>query len=153
MRLIDKRRQFTSDLSLLLAYANAIGFFVILDQTLRSQRESEWNANHCRVQLHGGGKTVRCEQNKAAHQRSLSLPGSMGIRHSFKPIGIANSTHRSGLAADIYIMERSAISNDREKYARLGAFWKDLRPENCWGGDFDGFPDLGHFSREHEGRK
>ena len=71
----------------------------------------------------------------------------------FKPIGIAKSVHCNGLAVDLYIIEDGEISNERAGYEALGAYWKSLHPLARWGGDFEGFPDLGHFSFEWEGRK
>ena len=147
MRLIDKRLVFTGDVGLLLAFAAARGLRVIIDQALRTKREAEWNASHCRVQVRRDGKRVRCERHVDEHDGSR-------IRHAFKAIGILLSTHRSGLAVDLYVIDDAGqIVNDRAPYAELGAYWKSLRPANCWGGDFTGFADLGHFSREHRGRK
>lgn len=145
MRLIDKRIEFSSDLGLLIGFARGRGLDLIVDQCRRTNREATWNATHCR-QLNAEG--VRCELPERAHGDMLGQ-----VTHEFRPIGIARSLHVSGLAADLYVIEGGRIANEKRHYAQLGAFWKGLRPGNCWGGDFTGFEDLGHFSREHNGRK
>lgn len=151
MNLVDKRIVYTQDLALLLQYGRALGFRILLDETMRSRDQAKWNATHCRVVNPKTGK--RCGENVTFHSKAYALSGGRRIRHEFKPIGIAKSVHCSGLGADLYVIEDGKISNDREKYAKLGAFWKSLRDGNCWGGDFKGFADLGHFSREHRGRR
>lgn len=145
MRLIDKRIEFSSDLGLLLSFASTRGLKTIVDQCRRTHREALWNSLHCRSVNSDG---VRCEMTERQHVDLGSVTD-----HDFKPIGIANSTHISGLAADVYVIVDGKISDDRKHYSPLGFFWKYLRPGNCWGGDFNGFQDLGHFSREHGGRK
>jgi len=145
MRLVDKQRLFLGDLAALIQFAqDDLGYFVKGGETLRGKQQAEWNATHCRVWIGG----TRCERVSADHGKGWA------DKHEFKPIGTLNSNHVIGLAADLYIMEDNGtkISQDVNKYAKLGAFWKSIRPSNRWGGDFTGFRDLGHFSREHGGR-
>jgi len=146
MRLIDKQRLFLGDFAALVRLAqDDLGYFVKGGETLRGEQQAEWNATHCRVWLAG----ERCERVRADHGKGWA------DKHDFRPIGSRNSLHCVGLAGDLLILEDGGtrISNDRRKYEKLGSFWKAIRPANCWGGDFEGFPDLGHFSREHGGRR
>lgn len=139
MTLLEKRISFTKDTGLLIGFATALGLDMVLCESLRSPEAAQWNADHCRVQVQG----KRCEQFVEAHT----------ARHTFRPIGIAHSLHVNGLAADFLIMSAGAIVNESDDYQRLGEFWKGLRDGNAWGGDFTGFADWGHYSREHNGRK
>lgn len=138
---LQKRIEFTADLGPLIARATELGLDMVLCEALRSPEAARWNAEHCRQRR--GMK--RCEQTKDAHPHT--------VPHAFRPIGIINSLHVSGLAVDFLVMKNGAIVNDVEPYKLLGEFWKGLREGNAWGGDFQNFPDLGHFSREHDGRK
>ena len=140
MTLLETRIEFTRCLGELLQFACVTrGYDVIADELKRNQIVATWNATHCRVEV--GGK--RCEKLKPDHTK---------MAHTFLPIGIAKSVHLSSLAIDLYIIDSSKISNDRDEYAILGGHWKTLHPLARWGGDFKGFPDLGHFSFEWEGR-
>jgi hypothetical protein len=139
LTLIEARIEFTRCLTDLLHVADIDGHDMMIAEVVRDRMTAEWNSRHCRVML---GKN-RCERTRDEHP-------STG--HEFKPIGIAKSVHCSGLAVDLYIIENKAISNDEKKYASLGAYWKSLHPLARWGGDFEGFPDLGHFSFTWEGR-
>ena len=142
MSLLENRIEFARDLGMLLHFAHANELDIIVDQVRRGRHESEWNATHCRQVIDG----KRCERTQQEH-------GEGWVNwHSFKPIGIANSVHNSGLAADIYVIENGVISDSVQVYDLLGTLWKSLRDENRWGGDFEGFRDLGHFSRTHNGR-
>ena len=143
MRLLQKRIEFSADLALLLSFASSRGLEFVVDQCRRTSREALWNSQHCRVVNAAG---ARCELDEREHDSDL-------IEHTFRPIGIRNSLHVSGLAADVYVIREGRIADEKRFYAPLGGFWTNLRPGNCWGGDFVGFQDLGHFSREHDGRK
>lgn len=125
---------------MLIVEGGRLGFDLVADELKRHELVAEWNATHCRVYA---GKQ-RCERTREQHAAG---------EHAFRAIGIRESTHRRALAIDLYIIEGGRISNDREKYAQLGAFWKAQHPELRWGGDFTGFPDLGHFSHEWQGRQ
>ncbi len=140
MTLLEARIAFTECLGELLEYAcKERGYELIIDEVKRSQMAATWNATHCRVEVAG----KRCEKlkNDPVHEH-----------HAFKPIGIAKSVHIQSLAADAYIIVDGAISNDRDEYAVLGEYWKGLHELARWGGDFKGFPDLGHFSFTWDGR-
>ena len=139
MTLQAARIEFTKCLGRLLAFGEANGFALMIDETKRAQAAADWNANHCRIFVQG----KRCERPMAIHG---------ALDHAFKPIGSAKSVHLNGLAADIYIIEDGRISNDKGKYAILAGHWKALHGLARWGGDFEGFPDLGHFSFTWEGR-
>lgn len=140
MTLLETRIEFTRCLGDLLKFSETSkGYDLIVDEVKRSQFTSTWNATHCRVEV--GGK--RCEKIK---------PDPVHEGHTFKPIGIARSVHNHSLAADLYIIVDRQISNDPNEYAILGTYWKTLHPLARWGGDFKGFPDLGHFSFTYEGR-
>lgn len=65
--------------------------------------------------------------------------------------GISNSLHLLGLAADVLLYVNGVYQTSTAAYAPLGAFWKSLRPGNCWGGDFRPKIDGNHFSAEHNG--
>lgn len=72
--------------------------------------------------------------------------------------GISNSLHLIGLAVDLKAYRDGAYLDKSEDYAELGAYWKTLAPECCWGGDFKDAegrpkPDGNHFSVTFGGRK
>ena len=136
------RIEFARDFGILLHFAHANDLDVIVDQVRRGKQESAWNSTHCRQVFNGR----RCERTSQDHGEGWQ------DWHPFKPIGILNSVHNSGLAADLYIIDNDQISNDVASYSILGTLWKSLRDENRWGGDFSGFQDLGHFSRTYLGR-
>lgn len=138
MTLLEARIEFTRCLGKLLTEFSHLDLLVA--ETLRDSRTAQWNATHCRVVV--GGK--RCEQLLDAHPR--------GVGHSFRPIGIAKSTHTLGLAVDLYVIREGEIDNAKGSYSPLGNRWKELHSLARWGGDFQGFPDLGHFSFTWEGR-
>ena len=137
MTLLEARFDFTRCVGRLLALADSQGFSTVLDEAKRGPIQARWNADHCRVLV--GGK--RCE--KAATDEIHLHNG-----HAFKAIGISDSCHGYGLAVDLLLFSGGAISNDRLHYAVLGNYWKTLHPLARWGGDFKGFPDLGHYSFE-----
>ena len=140
MTLLETRIDFTRCLTDLLHMGDVDGYDLMIAEVVRDRMTAEWNSLHCRVML---GKT-RCERTRDEHPPT---------GHLFKPIGIAKSVHCVGLAVDLYIIENKNISDDPKGYSILGNYWKSLHPLARWGGDFEGFPDLGHFSFEWEGRK
>lgn len=135
MSALQARIDFSADVGRLLSYARTLGFEFVIDEVRRGEQQAEWNATHCRY-IEGDGK--RCERRYTDHGK---------FEHEFKPIGIRDSEHTRGRAIDLYIIIDAAISNDAELYERLGAKWKELHKDNVWGGDFEGFADLGHFER------
>lgn len=66
--------------------------------------------------------------------------------------GIANSLHTVRLAIDLNLFKDGAYLGNSADHAPLGAFWKGLGTDYCWGGDFSK-PDGNHYSIAHEGRK
>ena len=140
MNLQAARIAFTKNLGRLILKGDELGFKLLIDEVKRDPRTAKWNATHCRIRVEDGR---RCEMTPEQHA---------SLDHAFKPIGIEKSVHIQALAADIYIMVNGEISNDREGYATLGQFWKSLHYLARWGGDFEGFPDLGHFSFTWDGR-
>lgn len=137
--LLEARIAFSRALGLLLAEANSVGPDWIIDEARRSPLQAQWNASHCRVLVDG----KRCEQLDMQH----TAP------HAFKPIGSRNSVHINGLAVDLLFIQGGRIMDDPTPYAALGEFWKGLDPELRWGGDFESFADVGHFSHAWKGRK
>ena len=140
MKLITARLEFTRCVALLLVFAAVNRIPLILDEARRHKMVAKWNAGHCRKQVRHG----RCEKGPEEHPPS---------GHVFAAIGILESTHRSALAIDAYVIRDGKISSLRSAYAILGAHWKTLHPLARWGGDFKGFADLGHFSFEWRGRQ
>lgn len=67
--------------------------------------------------------------------------------------GIPNSLHTKRLAIDLNLFHGGIYLTQTEDYQKLGEYWKNLHPENRWGGDFQSRADANHFSREHEGVK
>ena len=66
--------------------------------------------------------------------------------------GIARSLHTQRLAIDLNLFVNGEYQTASEAYAPLGAYWKTLDPDCCWGGDFSK-PDGNHLSLTHEGIK
>ena len=64
--------------------------------------------------------------------------------------GIKNSAHCKKLAVDLFRVREGTVSWRRSDYAALGTYWRNLHPENRWGGDFKS-RDCVHFSRLHNG--
>lgn len=66
-----------------------------------------------------------------------------------KRLGFENSNHTRYLAADIDLFDKDGkylSSGDEHKH--FGEYWKRLRKDNAWGGDFN---DPNHYSKEHNG--
>jgi peptidoglycan LD-endopeptidase CwlK len=56
-----------------------------------------------------------------------------------------NSRHVDGLAGDLLLYDGQEYVTDPLAYAPLGEFWTSLDVGNVWGGDWESFPDFGHF--------
>lgn len=67
-------------------------------------------------------------------------------------VGIANSLHLVGLAADLNLYEGGVFAVTTEEHRPLGTYWKGLHPLARWGGDFTK-PDGNHYSFTWEGRQ
>jgi hypothetical protein len=74
--------------------------------------------------------------------------GAMGEKKA-GVYGHINSFHKKRLAIDLNLfVDGDYITGDHPAWREIGAYWKNLHPENTWGGDFN---DSNHFSRG-EGR-
>jgi len=58
------------------------------------------------------------------------------------------SKHRQRLAIDLNLFINGEIQWGSEAHRPLGEHWKLLSPLNVWGGDWQGFPDGGHYERD-----
>ena len=74
------------------------------------------------------------------------------INNAKKGTGISNSLHTQKLAIDINLFKDGKYLSDTESHRIFGEYWKGLRPENCWGGDFKR-PDGNHYSHTYGGIK
>jgi len=70
-----------------------------------------------------------------------------------KGIGVANSLHTKRLAIDFNLFVNDEILTGSVSFKPLGEYWKSLGEDYCWGGDFKGLKDGGHFSITHGGVK
>lgn len=73
-------------------------------------------------------------------------------------IGIANSLHLDGLAADILLYIDGVYTAHTEAHRVIGEHWKTMHPLCRWGGDFRNSegkprPDGDHYSTERGGIK
>lgn len=84
------------------------------------------------------GQTLRTQKEADANASSGS--------------GISHSLHLSGLAVDLNLFKDGVWLTTTEDHRPLGEYWKSLRPENCWGGDFTN-KDGNHYSHEYGGVK
>ena len=81
--------------------------------------------------------------------------GDMGVKNiitsevnSYPAYGRAQSAHKQRLAIDLNLFKDGIYLRHTEAYRKFGVFWKSIRPDNVWGGDFD---DGNHFSRKYYG--
>lgn len=66
--------------------------------------------------------------------------------------GISKSLHIVKLAGDVAIFKDNHYLTDTDDYEFAGRYWKELHPDNRWGGDFSRPRDGNHFSMTYEGR-
>lgn len=64
--------------------------------------------------------------------------------------GIVHSLHLQRLAIDLNFFKGGQLIKDGSQLADIGAWWKNLGPAYCWGGDFSR-PDGNHFSITPDG--
>lgn len=65
--------------------------------------------------------------------------------------GIAHSVHLDGLAIDLNLYRADGTYIvDGTGHTELGAYWKTLQPDFCWGGDFSK-RDFNHYSLTPDG--
>lgn len=74
------------------------------------------------------------------------------IANAKKGTGVAKSLHTKRLAIDINLFKDGVYLTTTEDHRVFGEFWKRLRPENAWGGDFKK-QDGNHYSHSFEGVK
>lgn len=60
--------------------------------------------------------------------------------------GIQNSLHCKRLALDFNLFSDGMYLSDSKAYEKFGAYWKELHPDNNWGGDFVHRVDGNHIS-------
>lgn len=72
------------------------------------------------------------------------------IANAKKGTGIARSLHTQRLAIDLNLFKDGAYLSVSSAHQPFGEFWKKLRPENAWGGDFSK-PDGNHYSHSFGG--
>jgi hypothetical protein len=127
----QKQEIFAGLLPDLITRAYEMGFRVRLKELYRAPEQAEYNATHC----------ARCKKEEVTHAHA---------GHDFKPIGIRNSLHCSGLALDLVLFRDGKPLWATKHYRELGMYWEDLHSLTCWGGRFgDGM----HFSITHGGRE
>ena len=76
--------------------------------------------------------------------RDPRVHGEYGIKGSYAS---AKSEHKRRLAIDLNLFKDGKYLPKTEDHKALGHFWKSLRPENVWGGDFSN-PDGNHYQRD-----
>lgn len=101
---------------------------------------------------------INSQPGYACAQDQVKRSSAEARANAAKGVGISNSLHLLGLAADILIYKDGVWQDKSEQYKFAGDYWKSLGPDHCWGGDFlDQYgrpkPDGNHFSIEHNGVK
>lgn len=78
-------------------------------------------------------------------------PRSHGEMGESKAYGRARSAHKQRLAIDLNLFDPMGnYLRDSASHRPFGDYWKGIRDENRWGGDFS-TPDGNHYSRMHWG--
>ena len=67
-----------------------------------------------------------------------------------KSYAASKSEHKRRLAVDFNLFINNKYQPTTEAHKALGEFWKGLRSDNVWGGDFTK-PDGNHYSRRYPG--
>lgn len=88
----------------------------------------------------------------------VKRPQAIAKIYAEQGIGLANSLHIDGLAADINLYKDGEYLTHTEEHQPLGEWWESLGPDYCWGGRFKDSrgrpkPDGNHYSITHGGRK
>lgn len=83
--------------------------------------------------------------------------GEMGTKNSitsevnsYPAYGRSKSAHKQRLAIDLNLFKDGLYLRHTEAHRPFGEFWKSIRPENRWGGDFTP-KDGNHYSRKYYG--
>ena len=123
-----------------------------MSETLRQKQE--------RFTLDVSRLVVRlAEMGVRARYREVLRTPEQAQRNAEKGLGISNSLHIDGLAADLYLSVRGQpLAETPAAYAVMGDTWKSMGVDHRWGGDFRdrqgrAKPDIYHVSIEHGGRK
>ena len=123
-----------------------------MSETLRQKQE--------RFTLDVSRLVVRlAEMGVRARYREVLRTPEQAQRNADKGLGISNSLHIDGLAADLYLSVRDEpLAETPAAYAVMGELWKSMGVDHRWGGDFRDRrgrpkPDIYHVSIAHGGRK
>lgn len=77
-------------------------------------------------------------------------PRSHGAMSTSGPYGRSRSAHKQRLAVDLNLFKDGQYLGFTEDHKPFGEFWKMLREDNRWGGDF-GQKDGNHYSKRYGG--
>jgi len=122
-----------------------------MSETLRQKQE--------RFTLDVSRLVVRlAEMGVRARYREVLRTPEQAQRNADKGLGISNSLHIDGLAADLYLSVRDEpLAETPAAYAVMGELWKSMGADHRWGGDFRKgnrpAPDIYHVSITHGGRQ
>ena len=78
-------------------------------------------------------------------------PEWVAREYARRRVGIVNTLHAERLAIDINLFKNGEYLTKTEDYAWLGEWWKNLHPDNRWGGDIK-MRDGNHFSNSYDHR-
>lgn len=104
-------------------------------KTLASRFQSATGL-HLAARALGGRRT--CAQQDALYAQGRSEPGDI-VTHASG----CTSWHVLGRALDVDPIDAAGNMQPESAYAQAGALWVKLG--GTWGGNFPGFPDIGHF--------
>jgi peptidoglycan L-alanyl-D-glutamate endopeptidase CwlK len=104
-------------------------------KTLASRFQSATGL-HLTVRRLGGLRT--CAQQDALYAQGREAGGEI-VTHASG----CTSWHVLGRAADVDVIDRNGVMQPASTYAVAGQLWEALGGK--WGGNFPGFPDIGHF--------
>jgi len=79
--------------------------------------------------------------------RSPKAHGGMGEEG---PYGRARSAHKQRLAVDLNLFKNGKYLTKTSDHKPFGQYWKGLRADNKWGGEFKS-PDGNHYSKRYGG--
>lgn len=123
--LSQRRHEFSQCVQKLLAFADKMGYRLVLDEGRVFKRRK--------------GQVV----HDGPHEGAQSVPFDDGIH-------IPNSYHYQGLAQDTVLYDDNwkPILSAHAQWSDLGAYWVTLHPNARWGGHFKG-SDLNHFEHHY----
>ena len=81
--------------------------------------------------------------------RDERVHGKYGEKKSYSS---AKSDHKLKLAVDLHLFFDGQYQTDTEAHRQFGEYWKNLSPDNYWGGDFKSNPDGNHYGRHWPGK-